>query len=180
MFLVNLPRNEVYARWRRLRDFPRFMKYVRRVEEIDEKRSRWTIEGPRGRSVTWEAEIVEEEPDRILAWRSVGDADIRHGGRVEFFDGTGGRGTVVATRMSYESPIGKMTPAVARLFGEDPATQVREDMRRFKRLLETGEIPTVDGQPTGAEPTETSEESAATAKRSRRGRRTAESGEATP
>jgi uncharacterized membrane protein len=182
LFLVNLPKDEVYASWRRIGDFPKFMKSVRSVEEIDAKHSRWTIEGPGGRRVTWEAEIVDEEPGRVLAWRTVGDADVRHGGRVEFFEATGNRGTVVAARMSYESPVGNLAPALAKLFGEDPETQVREDLRRFKQLIETGEIPTVVGQSTGRDAKEERdvEQSEKAAKPARTGRRADARGEATP
>ena len=150
LFLVNLPKDRVFASWRRLEDFPKFMKCVEQVEEIDEKRSHWTVCGPAGRKYDWEAEIVDEEPGRVLAWRTIGESDIRHGGRVEFFDATGGRGTVVALQMSYESPVGgEIGAKLVRLFGQDPESQAREDLRRFKQLVETGEIPTIEGQPAG-------------------------------
>jgi uncharacterized membrane protein len=148
-FTLNLPLDEVFAFWRRLRDFPQFMRHVESVEELDETRSRWVVRGPAGQKATWNAEIVEEDPGRVLAWRTVGDPDVRHGGRVEFRPATGGRGTVVSVRMAYEPPAGAAGRAVIALLGEDPETRIREDLRRFKQLAEAGEVPTTHGQPSG-------------------------------
>ena len=89
-FVVKLSRDKAYAFWRRFEDFPKFMKHVESVEPLDAKRSRWIVEGPAGRSVTWESEIVEEDPGRTLAWRTIGGSEIRHGGRVELYDATAG------------------------------------------------------------------------------------------
>lgn len=150
-FTINAPAEQLYGFWRRFSNFPRFMKHVISVEEIDGNRSHWVVKAPAGRTVEWDAEVVEEAPGRVIAWRTVGDADIRHGGRVEFTPATGGRGTVVAVRMSYESPAGAAGALLAKLFGEEPEMQIRDDLRRFKCLVETGEIPTTEGQPSGRE-----------------------------
>ena len=150
-FTLNVPPEAAYAFWRKLSEFPRFMKHVESVTELDEKRSHWVVRAPAGRTVEWDAEIVEDVPGERLHWRTIGDADVRHGGQVEFRPATGNRGTVVEIHLSYEPPAGKAGAAVAKLFGEEPELQVREDLRRFKRLLETGEIPTTEGQPSGRE-----------------------------
>jgi uncharacterized membrane protein len=155
--VINLPAQEVFAFWRRLADFPRFMRDVRSVEELDATRFRWTIDGPGGKPVTWDAEIVDEQPGRVLAWRTIGHSDIRHGGRVEFSEATGGRGTVVTIQMSYESPVGAIGPLLAGILGDDPETQIKSDLRRFKQLVETGEIPTIEGQSSGREEKEEGE-----------------------
>jgi uncharacterized membrane protein len=148
-FTLNLPVDEVFASWRRFRDFPRFMAHVESVEELDDMRSRWAVRAPGGKTMRWDAEIVEEDPGRVLAWRTVGDADVRHGGRVEFRQATGGRGTVISVRMAYEAPAKGLGAMLVKLLGEDPETQIREDLRRFKQLAEAGEIPTIQGQPSG-------------------------------
>jgi uncharacterized membrane protein len=137
-FVVSLPQKEAYAFWRRLENYPKFMKHLGSVEELDAKRSRWVIDGPAGRRMTWESEIVEEDPGRVLAWRTVGRSDVRHGGRVELYEATAGRGTVVCVRMSYEAPARRGRSALARVFRDDPETQIRGDLRRFKQLAETG------------------------------------------
>lgn len=139
-FVVNLPAGETFAFWRRPSNFPRFMRHVESVEELDSRRSRWTVAGPAGREAAWDAEIVDEEPGRALSWRTVGDAEIRHGGRVEFHEATAGRGTVVSVRIRYESPAGAIRPALAKVFADDPETQIQADLRRFQQLAETGEI----------------------------------------
>jgi uncharacterized membrane protein len=182
LFLVNLPRAEVFAFWRRLEDFPKFMQNVHTVQELDDKRSQWVVEGVGGKRVTWDAEIVEEDPGRVLAWRTVGHPDVRHGGRVEFFEATGGRGTVVAVQMSYESPVGNAAPILLKLFGKDPEERIREDLRRFKQLAETGEIPTIEGQPSGKDAEREAEETAPAKPRRprRRARSEVERGEVAP
>ena len=138
-FVVNLPARETFAFWRRVSNFPKFMRHLESVEELDSRRSRWTVAGSAGRDAAWDAEIVDEEPGRAVSWRTVG-AEIRHGGRVEFYEATAGRGTVVSVRIRYESPAGAIRPALAKVFADDPETQIQADLRRFQRLAETGEI----------------------------------------
>ena len=99
--------------------------------------------------MTWETEIVEEEPGRALSWRTVGRSDVRHDGRIELDDATANRGTVVCVRLTYRSPAHKGRSALARVFRNDPETQIRGDLRRFQRLVQTGGL-TVDRRP--AEP----------------------------
>ena len=152
-FTVNAPPDVLFAFWRRFSDFPRFMRHVESVRELDEKRSHWVVRAPAGRTVEWDAEIVEEVPGKSLHWRTLGEPDIRHGGQVEFRPATAGRGTVVDIHLSYEAPAGGAGATLAKLFGEEPEIQVREDLRRFKRLIETGEIPTTDGQSSGRDVT---------------------------
>jgi uncharacterized membrane protein len=139
-FVVNLSRKETYAFWRRVEEFPRFMRHLASVEPLDAKRSRWVVGGPAGRTTTWETEIVEEQPGNTVAWRTVGRSDVRHDGRVELDDATGNRGTVVSVRLTYRSPAHKGRPAFSKLFRHDPETQIRGDLRRFRRLVERGEL----------------------------------------
>jgi uncharacterized membrane protein len=145
-FTVNAPPGSLYRFWKRFSDFPRFMRNVRSVAELGAGRSHWVVGGPAGRTVEWDAEIVEDVPDAGLRWRTLEGAAVRHGGCVAFRPATGGRGTVVDVRMAYEPPAGAAAASLVRMLGEEPEEQIREDLRRFKSLVETGEIPTTGGQ----------------------------------
>jgi uncharacterized membrane protein len=146
-FTVNKSPGECYAFWRRFEFLPRFMAHLESVEVLDEKRSRWTARAPMGKTVSWEAEILEDRPSELISWKSVGDSEIDNAGSVRFKPAPGDRGTEVTVNLQYEPPAGRLGASIAWLFGEEPSIQVREDLRRFKQLMETGEIPTTAGQP---------------------------------
>ena len=146
---VNCPREQAYAFWRNLENLPRFMEHLEAVELRDGGRSHWVASAPAGAKVEWDAEIVEDRPSERIAWRSVEGADVPNRGSVDFVDGPGGRGTFVRVDLAYEPPAGALGRGVAKLFGEEPEQQVEADLRRFKQVLETGEVPTTEGQPTG-------------------------------
>jgi uncharacterized membrane protein len=146
---VNLPREEVYAFWRDFENFPRFMRHLVSVSVYDARRSHWVAKAPAGTTVEWDAEITADEPGSLIAWRSIGDADIENSGSVQFFDAPGDRGTELLVELAYDAPGGAIGRGIAKLFGEEPKLQVREDMRRFKALIESGVIPTIIGQSTG-------------------------------
>jgi uncharacterized membrane protein len=139
---VMRPRAELYAFWRDFTNLPQFMEHLAAVRVDSPARSHWTAKAPSGRTVEWEAEIVNDVPDEIVAWKSVGDPDVANAGAVNFSDAAGDRGTIVRVTLDYEPPGGKFGAVLARLFGEDPDRQVREDLRKFKQLMETGEITT--------------------------------------
>jgi len=145
-FTIMQSPEELYRFWRDFSNLPRFMRNVRSVEETDNARSHWVVGGPDDRTYEWDAEIVRDDPGEAIAWRTVGDADVQHSGSVLFRPATGGRGTVVEVEIAYDPPGGGAGAALARLFGTRPLEDVREDLRRFKQLVETGEIPTVRGQ----------------------------------
>ena len=145
-FTVNRSPRECYDAWRDFATLPTFMTHLESVHVLDETRSRWTAKGPLG-PVSWVAEIIKDEPGEIIAWRSrADDADIDHAGSVRFRPAPGNRGTIVTVALNYEPPAGLLGVTVARLLGEDPDTQVYEDLRHFKQIMEAGEIPTVAGQ----------------------------------
>ncbi len=146
---INRSPADCYQFWRGLESLPRFMRHVVDVKKIDESRSRWVVRAPAGRTVEWDAVIVRQEPDRLIAWRSLEGADVDSTGVVEFSPRPGGRGTLLRVAMEYRPPAGILGAAVAKLFGEEPGQQMKEDLRRLKQLLETGEIPTTEGQPSG-------------------------------
>jgi uncharacterized membrane protein len=151
-FSVNRSPRDCYAMWRRFENLPRFMRHLTSVEARGVGRSHWTATGPAGSSVEWDAAITRDEPDALISWRSLEGSDIENAGAVRFVPAADGRGTMVSVTMQYRQPAGTLGVAVAKMLGEEPDRQVREDLRRFKQLLEAGEIPTTDGQPHGPRP----------------------------
>lgn len=139
---INRPRSELFAYWRDLKNLPTFMENVERIDVIDECYSHWVVKAPVGKTVEWDAAITEEGPDEFIAWASAKDADVPNSGRVDFRDATGGRGTVVTATIVYDPPAGVIGKVIAKLFQREPAIQARRDLRRFKQLMETGEIAT--------------------------------------
>jgi uncharacterized membrane protein len=146
---INRSREELYKAWRNLSNLPRWMKHLRAVEERDERRSHWVASGPAGSPIEWEAEITEDRPNETIAWRSVEGSDLDHRGVVRFEPVTGNRGTMVTVEMRYVPPGGTLGSAVAAWFGKDLPLSVKMDLRRFKQVMETGEVITTDGQPAG-------------------------------
>jgi uncharacterized membrane protein len=146
---VNRPPDEVYRAWRRLEDLPRVLPHLDRVEQLDERRSHWVARAPRGRTVCWDAEIDADEPGRELAWHSVGGAGLPGHGRVAFRPAPRLGGTEVRLDLTYRPPAGRLGLAAARMVGEEPEQELRAGLRRFKSLLEAGEVITVEGQPSG-------------------------------
>lgn len=146
---INKPVEEVYAFWRDFENLPRFMQHLESVVRDDDRRSHWVARAPAGRRVEWDAEIVEERPNELIAWRSLAGADVRNAGTVAFERGPGGRGTTIRVSLAYAPPGGKLAAVIAKLFGEEPGQQVDDDLRRLKQLMEAGEVPTLEGQPRG-------------------------------
>lgn len=144
----------VYARWRRFEDLPSFMAHLESVTDLGGGRSHWVAAGPGGTRVEWDAELVEDEPGRVIAWRSIEGADVRNAGRVELRPAPAGQGTEIVVQLDYDLPGGKVGELVAKLLGEEPATQVKDDLRRFKQVVETGEIVRSDGTVLGLRSTE--------------------------
>ena len=144
-FTVNREPDEVYAFWRQLDNLPRFMKHLESVE-VDGTRSRWTALGPAGVRVQWDAEMVEDSPQRI-AWRSLPGTLVPNSGVVRFDRAPGARGTELRVELRYEPPGGKAAALFAKLFGREPHQQIDDDLRRVKQLLEAGEIAVAGGGP---------------------------------
>lgn len=140
---------ELYRFWRDFENLPRFMDHLESVKALGDKRSHWVAKAPLGMSVAWDAEIINEVEDKLIAWRSLEGADIGNAGSVRFTPAPDGRGTEVKVTLEYDPPGGAIAAAFAKLLGEEPAQQVQEDLRRFKRVMEAGEIPTTAGQPSG-------------------------------
>jgi uncharacterized membrane protein len=144
---IRQPRDEVYAFWRNLENFPTFMSHVESVAAQD-GRTHWKVTAPVG-TVEWDAEIVEERDGELISWRAVPGSGVDNSGTVRFSDAPQGRGTEIRVELRYDPPAGGIGTVVAKLFGEDPEQQVKDDLRRLKQLLETGEIPVSEGSPEG-------------------------------
>ena len=143
---VNRPVEELYRFWRDVSNVPRFSQRVHSIEVLDDRRSRWTASGPGGLSPSWEVELAEEREPEVLLWRSPPGARVEHTLALTLTANPGGRGVEVRVAASVRPPGGA---AVRRMLGEWPERQLTEELRRFKQLVEAGEIPRVEGQPSG-------------------------------
>lgn len=139
----------VYGFWRNLENLPEFMYHLKTVTSDENGRSHWVANAPIGQPVQWDAEIVEDQPGKRIAWQSVPGSGISNSGCVEFNPDNSGKGTEVRVTIAYEMPGGAIGKAVATLFGESPDQQVNDDLRRFKQILETGQVLRSDGSPEG-------------------------------
>jgi uncharacterized membrane protein len=138
---INRPLAEVFAYWRDFGNLASFMENVVRVDPIDAKRSHWVVKAPAGKTVEWDAVVTDEQTNAYIVWHSSEGADVANGGRIDFRD-AGARGTVVSALISYDPPAGVIGKIIAKIFQREPAIQARRDLRRFKQLMETGEIAT--------------------------------------
>lgn len=161
---VNAPVEPLYRFWRDFTNLPRFMERLESVHATGEGRSRWRARGPAGMRVEWDAEVVDDQTNQRIAWGSVPGASLEHEGEVRFEPVPGGRGTMVTVELAYTPPGGVVGARVARLLGQAPEQQLQEDLRRFKQLVETGEIVRSEGVLLGAaQPIVTTRPAAATA-----------------
>ena len=168
--IVNSTPEEVYQFWRNFQNLPRFMRHVNSVEDLGDGRSHWKVKGPAGMEVEWDATIVADVPNEVITWRTLENSDVDHAGAVRFERAAGGRGTIVKVNIEYRPIGGVIGATVAKLFGEEPEQQLDDDLRRFKQVLEVGEVVVSDatllgtgymaqrpGQPAGAAELESAE-----------------------
>ena len=146
---INKPADELYRFWHNFEQLPTFMKHLQSVKVYDAKRSHWVANAPLGNNVQWDAEILEDRENEFISWASVEGADIDNSGFVRFKKAPGDRGTEVKVVLEYNIPGGGLSAAIAKLFGEEPEQQIGDELRRFKMLMEAGEIATTEGQPSG-------------------------------
>ena len=140
---------QLYSFWRKFENLPTFMHHLKSVTTISQTRSHWVAKAPLGTAVKWDVQIVADLKDKFISWISVEGAEIDNSGFVRFKLAPEGRGTEVKVVLEYNPPGGALSAAIARLFGEEPEQQISGDLRRFKMLMETGEIATVEGQSCG-------------------------------
>ncbi|HTL44213.1 MAG TPA: SRPBCC family protein [Vicinamibacterales bacterium] len=150
-FTINAPPDEVYSFWRQLDNLPRFMRHLESVEPLGGRISHWVACGPAGMRIEWDAEMIEDTPQRI-SWRSLDRADVPNSGTVEFRPAPGDRGTELRVRLQYDPPGGKAGKWFAKLFGEEPGQQLYDDLRRVKSLIETGEVAQTPGSSSVSQP----------------------------
>lgn len=144
---INKSAEELYNYWHNFENLPTFMKHVESVKVLDIRKSHWVAKAPIGQKVEWDADIIDDRPNELIAWASIEGADVDNSGFVRFKPAPGGRGTEVKVVMEYNVPGGALTAALAKLFGEEPEQQIGDELRRFKQLMEAGEIATTIGQP---------------------------------
>jgi uncharacterized membrane protein len=147
---INKPADELYRFWHNFENLPKFMKHLKFVKVYNEKRSHWIASAPLGGSVEWDADIIEDRENEFISWASAESADIDNSGFVRFQKAPGERGTEVKIVLEYNPPGGALAATFAKLFGEEPEQQIGDDLRRFKMLMEAGEIATTEGQPKGS------------------------------
>jgi uncharacterized membrane protein len=136
---IGRPRQEVYAFWHDFQNLPRFMKHLESVTDLGNGRSHWKAKAPAGAAVEWDAEVTADQPNELIAWRSLGNPDVNNAGVVRFTDAPGARGTEVHVDLRYDPPGGTLGALFAKIFGEEPSIQIADDLRRFKQVLEIGE-----------------------------------------
>lgn len=144
---VNRPVADVFRFWRNFENLPAFMNHLESVSEREGGITHWVARGPAGTKVEWDARIINEVDNKLIGWQSLEGSRVSTAGSVNFRETP--RGTDVRVHLQYNPPAGRLGAAIAWMFGEEPTIQVREDLRRFKQLIETGEIPTIQGQPFG-------------------------------
>jgi len=151
---INRPREEVYRFWRDLSNVAEFMEHVESVGTFDGNRSHWIARGPGGKSIEWDAEIINEKENELIAWRSLDGSVVPNAGSVSFADAAGERGTEVRVELQYDPPGGAVGAFVAKLFGEEPSQQIQSDLKRLKARIEAGVVVSTKGQPAGGRESE--------------------------
>ena len=145
---IERPVSEVYAFWRQLENLPRVLTHLEQVTERGDGSSHWVARGPADLGVEWDAEIINEVDNKVIAWRSLPDSDVVTAGAVNFKPVREGRATELSVHLQYEPPAGRAGAYLARMFGREPSQTIREDLRRLKQVLEAGEIArTSTGEP---------------------------------
>jgi len=153
---VNHPVEEVYRYWHDFQNLPHFMGHLESVQMTADGRSRWKAKGPAGMTVEWDAEVITDRPNMLIAWQSIDGSKIMNSGSVHFTPAPGNRGTEVRVELRYEAPGGALGAGLAKLLGEEPSVQIGDDLRAFKQVMETGEVMRSDtatqGRRNGAQP----------------------------
>jgi uncharacterized membrane protein len=147
---IRRPAGELYRFWRSLENLATVIKHPVSITRISDIESEWVVSAPTGgHRVRWRAVLINDEPDRLIAWRSTEGADVPNAGTVRFEPAPADEGTEVTVQLEYDPPGGKLGALVAKLTGDEAKQQVADALRRFKALMETGEMPTTEGQPVG-------------------------------
>jgi uncharacterized membrane protein len=146
---INVSPKTLFSYWRDFTNLPRIMSHLKSVTILDQNRSHWVVQGPLNTDIEWDASIIHEEPYELIAWRSLAGASVDNAGSVRFVR-TGDHGTTVRIEIEYIPLAGRFGAAIAKLFGQDPGRQIREDLERFKQTMEAGSSPDVGFVPVGS------------------------------
>ena len=146
---IAAPADRLYAFWRKLDNLPKFMQNVQSVTALSAQQSHWVANAPAGSVVEWDSEIVDDQPNRLIAWRTLPDSDVAHHGIVSFEPAPAGQGTIVSVDLHYRAPGGALGMGLAKILSEDPDSHIARMLRRLKQLIETGEIVTPAAEPLG-------------------------------
>lgn len=146
---IQRPVEVCYRFWRNFENFPQFMQHVEAVQAVDATRTHWQVKAPLGQHIDWTAELFSDIPSQQLAWRTLEGSAVEHTGVVRFLPSQNDKSTRLDIEMTYHAPFGKAGVMLAKIFGEEPSQQIDDDLRRFKQLIETGEIATTTGQSAG-------------------------------
>jgi len=144
------PAQQLYDFWRDLSNLPKIIKHPVEITVRSATESHWTVSAPAGRHVEWDAVLINDTPGQLLAWRSRDGAEVDNAGSVRFEAAPGDEGTEVTVALEYDPPAGALGAAIAKLTRDSADSQVYDALRRFKALMEAGEIPTIAGQSVGA------------------------------
>jgi uncharacterized membrane protein len=148
---VDRPPEDLYQYWRNLENVAALSGGLLSMKIIDRTRSQWTLQAPGGMELRWTAEIMVDRPNKMIGWRSIGRGDIDNAGYVRFERATGGRGTVMRVALQYNPPAGKLGAMLAAALGKKPESLIEQALRRFKQLMEAGEIPRIESVETASE-----------------------------
>lgn len=146
---IRRPARELYEFWRNVENLPQIIRHSVTVVAASRTESHWSVAGPGSKCYEWDSLIINDEPERLIAWRTADGADIAHAGTVRFENAPGDEGTEVTVQVEYVPPGGKLGQLLGKLTGAEPGQQIGDTLRRFKALMECGEIPTTQGQPVG-------------------------------
>lgn len=145
------PASDLYQVWKQFDQLPRFIDNLERVEMIDDTTSRWTVRGPGDKEITWTAQIIHDEPGKVIAWKSDAGADVPNAGSIRFRELENGRGTEVRVHLEHLPPGGALGQVAAKMAGKDAQTHVKGALHRFRQMMEAGELASTAGQPVGAD-----------------------------
>lgn len=146
---IDAPPELLYRFWRNPENLPFVLRHIKSVKKIDDNRSHWTAKGPVGTKIEWESHITRDTENERIDWQSLEGSKLPNSGSVRFKKAPGDRGTEVRTLFRYDPPGGTIGATVAKLFGEEPSQELSDGLRKFKQVMETGEIATILGQPAG-------------------------------
>lgn len=138
--VINKPASEIYNFWRTFENLPKIMPHLESVTETNEIESHWKAKAPAGITVEWDAEVYMEKVNELISWRSVEGADVNNAGSVHFEEMNNGEATKLTVMLKYDPPLGPVGAAIAKLFGEDPEHQIKDDLKNFKKAMESGEF----------------------------------------